>query len=73
MSFQPVLVTELELSEPLMEIRSENFTQDILYGAALFVVRLHHAIMGTVKIPLIIQYSVHTTILIKFGLTWGLK
>jgi len=51
MSFQPTLVTEVELSEPLKELSNENITHTVPYGTVLLVVRLHHAVIGTVKIP----------------------
>ncbi len=51
MSFQPILITEVELSEPLIELSNENSTNKIPYAAAMLVVRLHHAIIGTIKIP----------------------
>jgi glycosyltransferase involved in cell wall biosynthesis len=51
MSFQPVLITEIELSEPFGEFSNQNLTNRVPYGAAMLVVRLHHTVIGTVEIP----------------------
>ena len=49
-NFRPIKITEIELSEPLKELRNENLNNTVPYGAALLVVRLHHTIIGTVEI-----------------------
>ena len=51
MSFQPILITEIELSEPLIELRNENLAYQAPYRAAMLVVRLHQTVIGSVEIP----------------------
>jgi glycosyltransferase involved in cell wall biosynthesis len=51
MNFQPILITEIELSEPLKELSNANSTSNIPYGAAMLVVRLHYNIIGIVNMP----------------------
>jgi glycosyltransferase involved in cell wall biosynthesis len=51
MSFQPILITEIELSEPLIELSNENLTNKTSYDAAMLIVRLHHTAIGTVNMP----------------------
>lgn len=51
MSFKPILVKEIELSQPLKEISSQHPGSQTTYGAALLVVRMHNVVIGTVEVP----------------------
>jgi len=51
MNFRPILIAEIELSEPMNELSSENFTTKTNYGSVKLIVRLHHTVIGIVDLP----------------------
>ena len=50
MTFQPIQIVKVELSEPLSPIRTENNDKGLQYGSAQILVRLHNCPLGIVEI-----------------------